>query len=67
MRRIDKGLVIGEPGGIGVAVRADDRQRPDTFVKASSDRARRRVCGKQAIGVERKWLRHMSLLGPDKP
>ena len=51
-RRIRERRVVGEPLRIGVPVRADDRQVLDRRVEASREVARRRVGGKQPVGME---------------
>jgi hypothetical protein len=48
--------ILGIPGGIGMAVRADDRQVLDRGIEIAGDRPRLGVGGQQAIGVERQGL-----------
>src|SRR5581483_7421600 len=48
-RRVGERLVVGEPGGVRVAVRTDDGERSHTPVEAASDRALARVGRQQAI------------------
>lgn len=51
-------LVQGEPGGIGMAVRADDRQVLDLGVEPSGDGPGGRVGREQAVGVQEERLGH---------
>src|SRR5208282_4628644 len=46
--------VVGEPRGIGMPVRAHDRQVANLFVKPPRNRPDRRIRRKQPIGVEPK-------------
>src|SRR3546814_17019732 len=48
--RIAEGGVVGEPGGIGMAVRRDDRQMLDLRIQPPRDRPRGRVGREQAVG-----------------
>src|SRR3546814_14418593 len=54
--RIAEGGVVGEPGGLGMAVRRDDRQMLDLRIPPPHDRPRGRVGREQAVWVERKEL-----------
>lgn len=56
--RVRERRVGRESCGIGMAVRADDRQASDAVVKAPSDRADIRVGRQQAIGMEYERLYH---------
>ena len=60
--RIGPRRVGREPGGVGVAMRADDRQRRDRFIKAAGDPASRGVGRQEPVRMEAERLRHDPLL-----
>ncbi len=51
-RRVGETRVGGEPGGIGVSVRTDDRQVLYAREQRPSDRSRAGLRWKQAVGVK---------------
>jgi hypothetical protein len=51
-RGIAEPFVEREPGGVGMAVRADDRQPGDLGIEFARERAYAGVGGEQAIGVQ---------------
>src|SRR6185312_7078802 len=50
--RVWEGGVFGVPAWLGVAVRADQRQRADGIEKLARQRSRRRIGGKQSVVVQ---------------
>ena len=55
---IGERLVRCEPGRIGVAMGADDRQACDRFVEIARDRPHTRIGREQAVGIEPQRLCH---------
>jgi hypothetical protein len=61
-RGIGKRRVLGIPGGIGVAVRRNDRQAGDAVVKPAGDVASRRLDRKKPVGMQRHFPPSVSFL-----
>src|SRR3546814_6174725 len=58
LRRIAEGRVAREPAGVGMPVRADDRQARHLFIEPARDVALRRIGRKEAVGGEQQRTRH---------
>ncbi len=58
VRRVVEGFVVREPGRVGVAVRADDRQGPHLAVEPPGDGPRIRIGRQQAVFVEDERAGH---------
>lgn len=61
LRRIAEIGIGRPPFGIGVAVRADDRELGNLAIEAARDRPHVRVGGKQPVGVEAKLSDHEAI------
>ncbi len=58
LRRVAERLVVGEPGGVGVSVRADDREMPHVLVERTRNGAHARLGGQQPVIVQGERFGH---------
>jgi hypothetical protein len=58
LRSVAEGLIVREPGRVGMAVRADDGQILNASVQAARYGPDRRISWKQPVGMQNQFLWH---------